>query len=70
MLLPITIVTAIVSPSARPSPRITAPRIPESAVRDEDLRNRFPFCRAERESRFPLGARDGQKHVAGDGRNE
>ena len=26
--LPITIVTAIVSPSARPKPRITAPKIP------------------------------------------
>ena len=28
-LLPITMVTAIVSPNARPRPRMTAPRMPE-----------------------------------------
>src|SRR6185295_10195143 len=36
--LPITIVTAIVSPSARPSPRTIAPTIPERAIGNTPVR--------------------------------
>ena len=52
--LPITIVTAIVSPSARPRPRMIAPTMPGSGVRQDRLRDHLPAGRPEREHRLAL----------------
>ena len=65
--LPMTMVTAIVSPSARPRPRMTAPTIPERAAGQDGLGHDLPARGAEGEHRLALALRDGGDDLARDG---
>ena len=68
--LPITMVTAMVSPSARARPRKIEPMIPSRAKGTTHLPGRFPLRRAQRQRRFALLARHRQQRFARDGNDE
>jgi hypothetical protein len=54
MVFPITIATAMVSPRARPRPRITAPDNPNARVAQHSGPNHLPARRPQRQHRLPL----------------
>ena len=68
--LPITIVTAIVSPSARARARKTEPMIPVRAQGTTTFQVDFPPSSAKAQGGFALFARDGKQDFARDGDDE
>ena len=65
-LEPITSATAIVSPSARPRPSITAPTRPLRARGNTRHAEHLPARRAHRERGVLVVLRDGREHLAAD----
>ena len=66
---PASIAKAIVSPKARPKPKMIDPKMPAPRVGIDDAHHRFPASRAQAVGRLPQLGRDAAQGVATDRRN-